>query len=175
MARLDAGTHFILAVISNSYVRDIKVIDRIPKLNSNKARCYAEEAIVNANNDAILYMRQKASNPDEVEFVLCNIPNLDKYNLEIEKTKIEAKDYFFMFNSANTLLEFNMETKEGRIHKINLFMIVDTKILKTPSSWRTSRFTLMEHVKQEGVILIVMEEEDGKFLVMCDLRQMSDQ
>lgn len=71
-------------------------------------------------------------------------------------------------------MEFNKETKTGHLHKITMFMITESKPLRTPSSWHSSAFIKIETVFGESTSLIFMQEERKKFLVMCDVRLNND-
>lgn len=66
---------------------------------------------------------------------------------------------FFSFVDAAHFMEFNKQTKQGLMHKLGLQMIVESKNLKTPSSWHTSKFKKIVNVIGETMNLILMEEE----------------
>ena len=175
--RMDAGSHFILAYMNISYTTNIQIIDKIPKMDETGVPCDSEKFIVNAKCTMMLYHRARESNPQETEMMIASLePSsmLQKYSLEQFRPISQTKNFYFAFTLGQNLMEFDKSTKTGQIHKINLFMIVESTLLKTPSSWHTSNFAMMESVSGESTSLILMEEDGKKFLVMCDVRLNGD-
>lgn len=178
LMKIDGGNHYILCHADvKQFKRSFKQIAKIPKLDDDGHQTY-EELIINRKCTSVLYFSESESDSNCIQMkLLCLVQGqnfLTDYEAGIEKEKSEMSTTFFGFAQNSDIVEFNMNSKTGLLHKVQLWMVTRTTEIKAPYSWNSSEILKIVIATGQGTCLVYLSDHGVRSLTLADIRSNGD-